>query len=177
MVETTKPDERGWELTRLVFRTLALAQIALVIGGLLAPITRTAGEDEDPLSVPGLFGALSNVAEAGELAEERSFFLVVAAVAVLALIGTGIVALLLVGGQWYPGRLPLLQYLLAAVLVLSTVGLFLAARWLSIEEPGLNRFTITTDHVAGGPAWGLWVLIAAAAWAVNLGYGVKRLAK
>ena len=176
MAEALPPDERRLELTAIVLRSLALIQVGLVLAGLSAPVTRQVGEEPDPISVPGLFNALVNVRDPDELATERDVFLVVSAVVVIALLSTPVVALLLVGGQWYPGRLPLLQYLLAAVLVLGTGGLFLAGRWLGIEQTSARWFALTEED-SGGPAWGLWLPLLAAAWAVNLGRGVQRLAQ
>ncbi|MFC7624706.1 hypothetical protein [Microlunatus sp. GCM10028923] len=176
MSDIGAPDERRWELTRLVLRSLVMVQLGLVVAGLLAPVTRTVDDEPEPLSAPGLFNAMARVNDPEDLAAERGFFLVVAAVVVLALIGTAVGALLLIGGQWHPGRLPLLQYVLAGILILGTLGLLLSGDWLGVEHPRSDRFILTESNT-GGPAWGLWILLAAAAWAISLGRGVQQLAE
>lgn len=176
MSDPLAPDERRFELTRLVLRSLVLVQVGLVITGLLVPVTRTVEDEPEPLSAPGLFNAMARVNDPENLGAERGFFLVVAAVVVLALLGTAVVALLLIGGQWHPGRLPLLQYVVAGLLILGTLGLFLAGDWLGVEHPRSDTFTLTEAN-KGGPAWGLWVLFGAAAWAISLARGVQRLAE
>ncbi|GAB3755663.1 hypothetical protein [Microlunatus parietis] len=169
-------DERRFELTRIVLRSLVLVQLGLVITGLLVPVTRTVDDEPEPLTAPGLFNAMARVSDPENLGAERGFFLVVAAVVVLALLGTGVVALLLLGGQWHPGRLPLLQYVLAGILILGALGLLLAGDWLGVEHPRSDRF-ILTEANTGGPAWGLWILLGAAAWAISLARGVQQLAE
>lgn len=168
------PDERRWELTRLVLRSLILVQLGLVIAGLLVPVTRTVDDDPEPLSAPGLFKAMAQVNDPEDLADERGFFLVLSTVVVLALVGTAVVALLLIGAQWHPGRLPLLQYVLAGILILAALALLITGDWLGVEHPRSDRFVLT-EATTGGPAWGLWILFGAAAWAINLARGVQRL--
>ena len=175
MSDSLAPDERRWELTRLVLRSLILVQLGLVVAGLLVPVTRTVDDEAEPLTAPGLFNAMAQVNDPEDLGAERGFFLVVSAVVVLALIGTAVLALLLIGAQWHPGRLPLLQYVLAGILILGTFALLITSDWLGVEHPRSDRFTLTEANT-GGPAWGLWILLGAAAWAISLARGVQRLA-
>jgi hypothetical protein len=176
VTEPARPDERGWELTRLVLRTLALVQVGLVLAAMLAPVTRTVEDQPDPLSAPGLFLALSNVAEPGDHSEDHLFAMIASGVVVAAVVGLGIVALLVGGAVWYPGRLPLLTWLLAGLAIVGTLALLGATNSIHLESLGADKFELD-DGASGGPAWGLWLPIAAAAWAINLARGVQRLAE
>ena len=142
---------------------------------MIAPITHTIDEDEDPLSVPGLFLALTRVRKPGDASEDHAFGLIVSAVVVLALVASAVVALILAGALDFPGRLPMIQYVLAAIVVLGTLALIPAVNSLSLEYLGNDHYAFDSDEDAGGPDWGLWLPIAAAVWSVHLARGVKRL--
>lgn len=176
MAETTRPDERGWELTRLVLRTLALVQVGLVLAALLAPVTRTVGDEPEPLSAPGLFLALTKVVEPGDHSEDHLFGVIASGVVVAAVVGLGVLTLLVGGSVRHPGRLPLLTYLLAGLVIAATLALLVATNSISVEARAADRFALE-DGAAGGPAWGLWLPVAASAWAINLARGVRRLAE
>ncbi len=125
---------RSTELSRLFLLSLALVQVAITVATMIAPVTHTIDEDEDPLSVPGLFLALTRVRKPGDASEDHTFGLIVSAVVVLALVASAVVALILAGALDFPGRLPMIQYVLAAIVVLGTLAL-IAGRQQS--EPGI----------------------------------------
>jgi hypothetical protein len=166
---------RSTELTRLFLLSLALIQVAITVATMIAPITHTIDEDQDPLSAPGLFLALTRVRKPGDAGEDQTFGLIVSAVVVVALLASAVVALLLAGAVDFPGKLPTIQFVLAAVVVIGTLALLPAVNSLSLEYLGNDHYAFDSDHSAGGPAWGLWLPIAAAVWAVHLARGVKRL--
>ncbi|WP_152361469.1 hypothetical protein [Microlunatus speluncae] len=168
---------RTKELTRLVLLSLALVQVGITIAAMIAPITHTADDDQDPLSTPGLFLALSRIREPGESTGDQVYAMIISAVLVLALLATAVIALLLAGSPELPGRLPTIQYVLAGVLILGAIALLPSVNDLRIEGLGGDRYDFDPDHSAGKAAWGLWLPVAAAVWAINLARGVRRLSE
>ncbi len=166
---------RSTELTRLVLLSLALVQVGVVVAAMIAPITHTVNDDKGPLSVPGLFLAMTRIREPGEAAGDQAYAMIVSAVVLLALLATAVVGLLMAGSPDFPGRLPVLQYVLGALLLLGTLALLPSVNDLSIEDLNGDRYGFEPESSAGKAAWGLWLPVAAAIWAINLARGVKRL--